>query len=489
MNIFSKWFLKPKAATLPPLPAPKVPSSKGVTYPYLGKTKGSKLPNSATNTTNLSLNDYVRNEATINQVIKKLVLTSPDLSNTIETKLRTAVSSSCTVIAYDEDGIVSEEGTRAANAFIMRLNYSSPDYTHYTSTTDIRSLATSCLFDILVYGAGSLELVLGSTRFPAFFRSLPTRLITWGDATPRTFPIYKDPVKGDISLDYPTIFYIASQDNNESPYADSPLTAAIQACLFDAAFLDDLRRAATRSIFQRLLVTINSDKYMTTLPLEVQTNKDLLKSHMDATIAALESQMANLDPGDSIVVFDTLTPSTIQDANRSEDRSIQVLNDLIAGKIASGAKILPAIIGRGESSNSASTESMLFLKAISSVQQEWNMLFSRALTLAVRLMGHDVNVSYQMEEVNLRPSLELESFRSQKQARLLELLSHGLNDDISTCIQLTGSLPPKGYVPLSGTGFYKKAADTSTGNDYSNTSVDTTSGKTDSTQSQKDQKK
>ena len=489
MNIFSRWFKKPtiEAATaLPPIPEPKIKSSKGVTPSYLGKEKSSKISNNANNITNLVLSDFARSEATMNQTIRKLCLASPDLSHALELRIRAAIPEKYTAIAYDEFGVVSEEGTRLAQSFLLRLNYSSADYTRYTSTTDIRSFASAALYDNLRYGAMCIQLVLGSTRLPSHIKAIPVRLLSWADNTPDVFPLYKDPVKGEIELNHANIFYSSSIQDGETPYADSPIQSAIQAALWDADFVDTLRRAALKNLMPRLVITVNSEKYMATLPLEVQTSKELLKQHMDSTINELENQMASLDPADALILFDILSSDTLADTNNSSDRSIDILQQVINGKLSAGAKILPAIIGRGESSNSASSEALLFVKAISSVQQELNILISRAVTLAVRLMGHDVNVAFRFQETNLRPELELESFRIQKQARLLELLSLGLNDDISTCIQLTGSLPPANYKKLSGTGFYKKAADTKGSNDYSNTSVDTTSGKTDSTQSQKD---
>jgi len=487
---FFNW-LKPKAATsaLPDVLPPKVPASKGVTLPFLGKEKNSKISNNATNITSLVLSDFSRTSATMNETIKKICLASSDLSYALECKLKATISEKFTVIAYNELGVVDEPATRLAQAFVMRLNYGSHDYTRFTKTSDIRSLAASCLMDSMRYGSMAMELVLGSTRLPAYFRALPSRLLSFADNTPDTYPIYKDPVVGDIPLNYPTIFYSVSSQDQESAYADSPIQSAIQAALWDADFADMLRRAAGKNLLARLKVTIDSEKYLKTLPFEVTSDSGKLKEHMDSTIAALESQLANLDPSDTLVIFDVLAAETIADSNNSSDRSIEVLQGLINGKLSAGAKILPSVIGRGESSNAASSEALLFVKAIGSVQHEFNLFFSHGLTLALRLMGHDVNVVFKFSDVNLRPELELASFRSIVQATELELLSLGMSSDLETIIKLTGTLPPSNYKPLSGTGFYKKAADTKSSNDYSNTSVDTTSGKTDSTQSQKDQEK
>lgn len=479
------WFKKllPSAEGLPDIPPPKAPSGSLRTTPaYLGSGKGTSISNAASDTTNLVLSDYARNEGSINATIKKLVLTSPDLSNAVSTKIASAVSKHYTVIATDPTGRVDIKGTELVQSFIQRLNFGAYDYSGFTRSTDLRTLTATMLFDSFRYGAMGMELVLGKTRFPAYFKPFSVRAIKWADNTPNTYPIYTGPTE-DIHLNYPTIFYSSTIQDSESAYASSPLQTAIQACLWDSDFADTLRRAATKNLLQRLQVVINSDKFLATLPIEVKTDTKKQQEYMDALVAKLEDQLANLDPEDSLVLFDIMEADTIADANRSEDRSIDVLQALINGRVSSGAKILPSIIGRGQSSTAASTESMLFLKAIASSQLEFNIMMSRALTLAMRLTGADIYVEFNLEEVNLRPSLELESFKALRQSTKLEQLSLGLISDERCAIDLTGKLPPHGYKPLCGTMFKYAAADPS-GNDYSNTSV-SNDGKTDSTQAQK----
>jgi len=482
---FFDWLPKFKSADLPDQKPPKVPSGKGgkAIPTFLGKAKGAKIASTVNNITNLSISSDVRNEGTMAQVVKKLVLSSPDLSAALEAKIKTAISLRYSAIAYDEVGRVDEEGTKLIQSFLIRLNTSTYDYTKFTKSTDIRSVASSFFHDSFRYGSGCLELILGDTKFPAFIRPIAARLIEWADNTPGTYPIYKGP-DADVELNFPTIFYSSSIQDGETPYSDSPLQAAIQVALWDADFMDDLRRAASKNLMQRLKITIDSEKYRNTLPLETQTDQEKLRAHMAATISDLEDQMSNLSPEDTLVIFDTLEADTIQDANRSEDKSILVLQNLINGKMASGAKILPSVIGRGESSNAASSESMLFLKSMNAAQHEFNLMFSKILTLTLRLFGSEAYAKFEFEEVNLRPELELASFRAIAQSTELELLSLGMTSDIESVLKLTGTLPPEGYKELSGTMFATAKADTG-GNDYSNTSV-SADGKTDSTQSQKD---
>lgn len=141
--------------------------------------------------------------------------------------------------------------------------------------------------------------------------------------------------------------------------------------------------------------------------------------------------------------------------------------------MASAGKTLPSILGHGGGTqNVASAEAMLFMKSCAgAVQEKLNDLYSRALTLALRLFGLDVYVEFKYAPIDLRPENELEAFRAMKQSRVLELLSLGFYPDDEASILLTGNITPAGFKPLSGTNFRSPgaaAADVE-GNPYSTT--------------------
>ena len=101
----------------------------------------------------------------------------------------------------------------------------------------------------------------------------------------------------------------------------------------------------------------------------------------------------------------------------------------------------------------ASTESALFARYCEGIQAKVNSILSRALTLALRLLGHDVYAQFSFDRVDLRPDSELETFRVLKQSRILEQLSIGMITDDDASIELTGRLPADGAQILQGTFF------------------------------------
>lgn len=482
MNLLNKL----RSLLLPESKPPSKLSNKQVVVPrYIGKARGAKIPNKATDTTSLDRVAFSRGAGSINAVIANLVRVSPDLSQAVATKIASGISKSYTVIAYDEMGRVDEKGTQLAQALVMKMDCQAPDYSRFQRSTDLRSTSASLLLDALRYGGMGAELVLGQGRQPSHIRPFSTNLISWAADVESTYPIYAAE-DGPLELNFPTIFYSATAQDNESAYAESPMQSAIQACLWDIEFTDALRKAATKNLLTRLAVTIDSEKWLATLPLEITSDSEKMKQAALDTVAQVEDQLNGLNPEDCLVLFDSLSADTLADSNRSEDRSIEVLKDLINGQISSGSRTLPSILGRGQSSSAASSESQLFLKSVSAMQAELDSLYSRIFTLAVRLFGLPVNVKFQYADVNLKPEIELESFKTVKQSRIFDQLSIGMVTDIEASIMCTGTLPPVGYKNVSGT-YFKVGAIDSSQNDYSNTSA-TTDGKPDSDQTTKNNK-
>jgi len=120
----------------------------------------------------------------------------------------------------------------------------------------------------------------------------------------------------------------------------------------------------------------------------------------------------------------------------------------------------------------ASAETLLFMKnAEGSVQKKLNEMWSRVLTLAVRLFGQDVYVEFKYDSIDLRPDSELEAYKAMRQERTLALLSLGFISDDEASLTLTGSMTPAGFKSLSGTGFHEPAPVEAGGNPNSQTSA------------------
>jgi hypothetical protein len=194
-------------------------------------------------------------------------------------------------------------------------------------------------------------------------------------------------------------------------------------------------------------------------------------------VSDIEAQINGLNPEDVLVLFDTLGFEIENGGNTNLSEEYKAVQGMADSRVVAGSKTMPTVLGKSNgTSNVASTESMLFVKYVEgAVWGKLNEMFSKIFTLALRLLGHDVYVTFTFDAIDLRPESELEAFKAMKQSRLLEQLSLGMISDEEASIKLTGHLPPTTMKPLSGTGFFNAKAAAPAGDGYNG---ETNSGST-----------
>jgi hypothetical protein len=317
-------------------------------------------------------------------------------------------------------------------------------------------------------GALCLEVALDKARVPASLNpvSVATLKIYEED---NSFSLVQDIGGVETDLDLPTIIYVAVDQVQTEAYSTGYFDAAIQPVLADIDFNNDLRRSLKRSIFPRIMAIIDSEKVKKSLPADILNDSKKLADYRQAIMTQITDTLSNANPEDAVVTFDSVDYQYIEGGN-DPGSIVERLQAVLNGKLASGARTLPVVLGHGGTSNSASTESLLYLKQANIVRVKLNEAYSRAFTVACRILGLDVYVEFEYEEINLRPQAELESFYLMKQNRLLQLCSLGFLSDEETSVKLTGNLPPAGFKRLSGTGFLNQKQDPAA-NPASNTSA------------------
>lgn len=452
----------------------KRPSTKAAALPsYLTSVNTSKdsfLPREDLNLAHLDITD-MRTGTSTPAVLRKLAKASPDLSAAIFSALRLALSSSYVALARNLDGTLSPEGTQLVQQLCRRfdlLGSGTGGYNHYPS---IRAAGESLGKELLMLGSCAVELLLGTTRLPDAIQPISVQNIKFKYNGKRKIP-YQVVGSDEFSLDFPSFFYVSLDQDLLIPGSDSPVQAAIQPIIAQQTFMNDLRRVAQRAVHPRVKVKIVEEMWRKTLPMEVLNDPEQLAAEAEKLISSVRAQMDALSPEDALIFFDCLTVEYLTAGSTTVSDEWKALSGIINGKISSGAKSSPVILGLESvgSSNIASTQTMLFMKTVESgIILKLNEIFSRMLTLAVRLYGIDSVVEFKFNSTDLRPESELEAFKAMRQSRLLELLSLGLMSDEEASLELTGTLPLQGATPLSGTMF--KAAKVEIKNPESNTSA------------------
>ena len=406
-----------------------------------------------------------RNFASTPEVLRNLVRATPDLAAAVSSHLRLGIPDKYLAIAQNPDGSFNLEATSLAMEMLRRWSRS-PNYeTGFSQTDSLRSLSEALGRELVIYGAACLELVLDKQRLPSELSPISVTTVKLYEDGKGLRPIQL--IAGqEIDIDLPTVMYVTTDADLLDPYAQSPIESAIQAVLASGQFLNDLRRICQRSVYPRMVVDIDSEKLRLEIPAEVAADSSKLDAYLNGIKDSIESMVNGLSPEDAMVKYSFVTVSYMQSSGDVPE-TFKTVKDIHDAKIATGAKTLPSLIGHGTGSqNSASTETVIaMLTANSLVRVKLQELYSRALTLAVRLYGIEATVGFEFDEINLRPAAELEAFTVMRQSRLLELLSYGYITDEEFCLRMTGNLPPAG-LKLAGTQFRTAPADSS-GNPYS----------------------
>jgi hypothetical protein len=333
--------------------------------------------------------------------------------------------------------------------------------------------------ELLYYGAAGAELVLDKTRLPRTIAPVSTSEVEFYPDKSGKFLAPKQRKSGVVvDLDIPTFFYTSLDQDLLDVYAASPLEPAVQPVIASTEFMNDLRRIIKRVVHPRLVVAIKEEQFRKYCPADVLQDAEKLTAYMAAVISDLESRINGLEPEEALILFDQVGVSLLNNGNITLNKEWEVLTDILDSKLSTGAKALPAVLGHGSvSQNVASTETMLFMKnAAGAVQYKLNELYSRMLTLAVRLFGLDVSVDFKYASIDLRPEAELEAFRQMRQERIFAQLSVGFISNDQASLAINGCLAPEGMEDLSGTFFHTPNAQDPNANPYSNTSTGAAGG-------------
>jgi hypothetical protein len=446
------------ATQLKPAAPPKVKDRDARTYPsFFTTTKpaADPLPRTDRRLVNSDIL-ALRNGRDTFTVTRNFVAASPELSSAVYTGLRIGIPERYTGIARNMDGSFNPEATNLLQQLLTRFDVVGNYEDGFSGTWSLKSVSESLAREALMYGSMACEVVLGKDRLPARLQPVSVTQIQFIPDGKMLKPIQ---ILGqdEIDLDVPTFFYTSLDQDLLDPYSTSPLEPALKAVVFSETFIADLQRILSRVIHPRQKVVIDEDKFRKNMTPAAQVDEEEARKEMATLLNEIENKVNNLNPEDALVYFDSLGFEVENTAASGLSAEYTVLRDISNARLASGAKTMPSVLGLSAgqaSSNIASTEAAIYLKSIDgAVRQKLNEIYSRMLTLCLRLFGLDVYVKFQYEAISLRSEPELEAFLQTRQMRILEQLSLGLVSDEEASLALTGKLPPLGYVPKSGTMF------------------------------------
>ena len=450
---------------LSPLAPPKVKRGQIAFPSFLTTTKPAetKLPEADRRLATTDTLSYQSGSST-KKVIRDFVAASPDLSAAVWSYLRVGIPSRYTAKAMNAaDGTFNVDATKLLQQIIARMDTMTAYDDGFSSIPSLKSVSESLAREMIMYGSMAGELVLDKALQPRCIQPISV-------TTLKFYPDLKGSARGvrpvqvmsgqEIDLDTPCFQYVSLDQDLLEAYSWSPIESAIKPVIFKEDFARDIHRIIKKVIHPRQKISIDEEKFRKWgLSAEAQNDPDKAAVELGEVISEIESKINGLAPEDALVFLDSIGFEVENASNAGLSSEYDTLQAIGNSRLSTGAKVMGTVLGfQSGSSNIASAETMLFMKsADGAIRTKLNQFYSRAFTLALRIMGQDVYVVFEYEPIDLRPDNELLAFKQTKQMMILEQLSLGLITDEEASLSLTGSLPPAGYKPLSGTMFHKSS--------------------------------
>lgn len=419
------------------------------------------------------LNSYVANairnireRSDVNQIIRILMREDGLFSSAANSMVALAANSGYRLACYNAEGAMDLAVMGTAYSLLDRLS-TLHDYSQgFNDKPGMQSLLTTLQIDVIGTGGCGVELVLDKTFGPERLVPVGYSTIQWeADGKGGRYPTQDN---GEIDLNLPTVFIAEHNRNADEAYAVSLLRPGLTHTISFNEFLEDTNRAVNRTGHSRLVAKLLSEKVLAAAPDPVKNDPAKRNEFFNQVRTQVEEALEGLEPEDALVAYDSVEYEVKDTGGSKADYSpmLTTLGNLLGASLKTPASVsgLRAAGGQGLSN----AETLIYLKVVEAARPPVEEVMSRALTLAVRLLGVEGHVYFEFLPVNLRPEEELEAYKGTKQKRVLELLSHGLINDAEACYQL--GVRPQGLIGvLAGTGFYGKSAPTGEGERESST--------------------
>jgi len=445
--------VKGKAGATVIVPRSVVASKARVTDPGFSKSTGTAIADLEQSLLNTSIQQF-RQLSTVD-AIRALTRFNGIFSAAVHSYIQLAMSGYL-VTAYKAG---TEEfdpvATRVAKEVLASADTLYDYSVGYGDKMSTKGLLESLLKEVMQTGACALELVLNPFILPEKMIPVPVPSLRWkprGDGS--IFP--EQVAQGEakpISLDIPTFFYAATHQQSSSIHPRSPLEAALQMIFVFTEFLEDLSRVLRRSGHSRLIVKLVQESVKQSASLEVQSDPVEMAKYFNSVREEVTALLRGLEPEDALVMYDTADADVLSGKGDKADYSS--LLEILGSMMASSLKSMSSVLGLGTGSqNLATTEALVYLKMVRSIQVPVETVLSRAVTLAVRLKaGTDSYCKFAFDDINIRPASELSAHNSVMFQQHLQKLSLGLyTDDEFAHVVRAGARSPTAPV-LSGSMF------------------------------------
>lgn len=395
------------------------------------------------------------------ELIKELIKTDPDMSASLNAYL-TLADTQLEYIVRDSAGEVSRDGQKLLNSLLYKI-FTITDYTlGYQSKPSLDEFLAGLRYMALMRGAIGVELVYDKTLQPYTFRIVDMATVEFVEKSPGEYkPMQSTENVDDVNLDIPTFFTARWKQDPTDVYSYSYFTSAINTIAARQVVINDLYRIMRIVGFPRVTLEVVEEVLKNRCPKEYKEDPKKFNDWINAQVTLIANGFDDIRPDMPFAHTDSVKPSILNEKNPGAALQVEEIIQTLNAQNQAGLKVVATVLGRGEAGvNTASVESRIFSLSADSLNKPIADILSKAMTLALRLAGFDGFVTFKFKPAELRPDLELESMRIQKQTRLMKDLSLGIISDEKYVMEMYGEAVRDGAPQLSGTGFMENTNDT-----------------------------
>jgi hypothetical protein len=387
-------------------------------------------------------------------LIATLANMDPDVSSAINAYLSVAGSVSPVVTALLE-GEIDPEGVKIGQALIVAMTTTNDYSLGFSNKPAINDLCNIHRYMCLLRGGTACELVLGKTYVPTELRTVDPATIEWSQSAPSVYKPVQRPLGSNeqIDLNIPTFFTSNFHQSPLDMYTFSPFVSAINTIASRQLVINELYRIMKIVGYPRVDVKVLEDVLVKAAPQAYRSNPDLMRNYIEGELQRVRATISNLQSSDAFVHTSSIETNVINDKNPSAGLQIQGVIDVLNAQNQAALKVMPAVVGKSDNGQVASTEARLFALNADALNRVVADLLSKALTLAARLSGYAGRIEVYFPPVELRPDLELEPQRLMRASRLKEDLSLGIINDDEYSMAMYNRPRREGAEELAGTGF------------------------------------
>lgn len=346
-------------------------------------------------------------------ILKILRAVSPEASQAVSTYLR-IFDSGFRYSVKKTDGSLHQSATDALLKLVGQLE-ATDIRAGFSLPNKLNDLSQRFALDCLFKGAIAGEMV--------FDKDLRVQSIQYVDPWSIDFVWDKDlmkyvPYQWQVGvrrkLDIPNFFYIPVDPLGEDPYGEEQITPAIQAIIFKAMVLQDLRMAIHMNGWDRLDFSILDNAIRANIPLTERNDPAAAKKYYDAAISEITTMYKGLKPDDNIVHTDNIKVSPVRGTMGGGKFDPKPLLDVLDNQIANALKTFQVILSKkfgGGSEGFTSSEMVLYVKLVGGYQNIVENFWERALSLALRVQsGLLVDVDFSYYKPELRTDTEIAQY-------------------------------------------------------------------------------